>query len=103
MEISDELYKNFSWNAKVVVSEKQDIFSQEPIIDLTAEVFEQMERDRSAKRDDFLRQHQKICKRYDNQPSHSRVGRWRNYTPNQLKRMKKQTGKWRKRLMGEYL
>lgn len=103
MEISEDVYRKFSWNPTVVTKPKDDIFSTEPIVDVTAMAFDEMERQRRANRDAYQRQYQKILKRYDNQETYCRPdSRWMNYTPKQLKRMKKQTNKWRKRLVGEF-
>jgi len=102
MEIDEDVYRKFSWNPTVITKKDEELLSTEPIVDVVALAYSKVEQQRRSNRDEYLRQHRKICTRYDNQSSHSSPTQWLNYTPKQLKRMRKQTNKWRKRLIGEY-
>jgi len=105
MEIDEDVYRKFSWNPTVITRAKEDIFSTEPIVDLTAESFLTMRQQELVNRQKFNEIYMKIQDRYnyENKWREHYASNYRSdFTPRQKRRIRKQTWKWRKRLIGEY-
>lgn len=109
MEISEEVYSGFGWSEKTVIwDETRDIFNPEPIFDVlgsfaeeTCKIISDSER-RFGLKILFAQQSSSIWRRYDNQTRKTDYWFPRiEHTPKQKRRIRKQTNKYRKRLLGE--
>lgn len=88
----------------MIVDDKDPIFSTEPIVDVTAEIFAGMQSQGYINRQKFGIQFLAIRDRYNFENKwceHYAPNYRHDWTPKQKRRIRKQTNKWRRRFLGK--
>lgn len=87
----------------MIIDDKNPMFSTEPIVDVMALAWQNGEADLKRRRIEFNRKRSEIAARYDSEARKTDFWFPRlEYTPKQLKRIRKQTNKWHRRLLGKF-